>query len=308
VAKKKAECEGTKFNVKRIKRNLSFAIRTNCCCGDEVVFKNAVETVLEHHFSNHSLCGGWCRVKSLEGAELAEAMLKYRSKEKNNKLYLQVKTIFEEFYLLLFEMLHPWDTNIVEGLNKFFTKFLHKDRTYAMTIENKVRIYLAVAIDSIGYSETYERIAEKTGLTFCAVQKELDLQLDETKSYRRSYQKKPAVKIKHMAKFNLKMAEGKRKLVNENRKGLQYSSGMSGPFAEDSKEQSTNEEPTVRKKRRKTRKERKSLKCGHCGIMGHLRTSSKDCLKNKRNVAHAKNTEVVEPTRKKGTSSPSYAI
>jgi hypothetical protein len=49
-----------------------------------------------------------------------------------------VKTIFEEFYLLLFEMLHPWDTNIVKGLKKFFTKFLHKDQTYAMTIENKV--------------------------------------------------------------------------------------------------------------------------------------------------------------------------
>jgi hypothetical protein len=142
-------------------------------------------------------------VKSLEGAELAEAMLKYRSKEKNNKFYLQVKTIFEEFYLLLFEMLHPWNTNIVEGLNKFFTKFLHKDRTYAMTIENKVQIYLAVAIDSIGYSESYERIAEKTGLTFCAVQKELDLHLDETKSYRRSYRKKPAVKIKRWQSYHI---------------------------------------------------------------------------------------------------------
>jgi hypothetical protein len=50
-----------------------------------------------------------------------------------------------------------------------------------------------------------------------------------------------------MAKFYLKIAEGKRQLVNENRKGLQYSSGMSGPFAEDSKEQSTNEEDKERK-------------------------------------------------------------
>jgi hypothetical protein len=197
-------------------------------------------------------------VKSLEGAELAEAMLKYRSKEKNNKFYLQVKTIFEEFYLLLFEMLHPWNTNIVEGLNKSFTKFLHKDRTYAMTIENKVRIYLAVAIDSIGYSETYERIAEKTGLTFCAVQKELDLHLDETKSYRRSYRKKAAMKIKRMAKFYLKMAEGKRKLVNENRKGLQYSSGMSGPFAEDSKK-TIHEWGTYHKEEEKEDKERKEI-------------------------------------------------
>jgi hypothetical protein len=218
-----------------------------------------------------------------------------------------VKALFEEFYLLLFEMLHEWDTNIVEGLNKFFTKFLHKDRTYAMTIENKVRIYLAVAIDSVGYSETYARIAEKTGLTFCAVQKELDLQLDERKSYRRSYRKKPSTKIRRMAKFYQKLADGKRKLENENRKDLQYSSGMSGPFAEDSTQQSTNEEPTVRKKRRKTRKERESMKCGHCGRMGHLRTTSSDCSKNPRNVLHAKDTEVAEPAREKGTSSPSYA-
>jgi hypothetical protein len=69
-------------------------------------------------------------------------------KDTNKGFYLQVIALFKEFYVLLDEMLHEWDTNIVEGLNKLFTKFLHKDRTYAMTIENKVRIYLAVAIDS----------------------------------------------------------------------------------------------------------------------------------------------------------------
>jgi hypothetical protein len=64
--------------------------------------------------------------------------------------------LFEEFYVLLDEMLHDWDSDIVEGLNKFFTKFLHKDRTYAITIENKVRFYLAFAIDSVGYTDVYE--------------------------------------------------------------------------------------------------------------------------------------------------------
>jgi primosomal replication protein N len=79
-------------------------------------------------------------VKSLQGTKLVEAMLKYRSKEINNQFYLQVKTLFEEFYLLLNEMLQEWDTNIVEGLTNFFMKFLPKDKTYAMTIENKVQI------------------------------------------------------------------------------------------------------------------------------------------------------------------------
>jgi hypothetical protein len=42
------------------------------------------------------------------------------------------------------------------------TKFLPKDRTYARAMENKVRLYLVMAIDSQGYTETYRRIAEKT--------------------------------------------------------------------------------------------------------------------------------------------------
>jgi hypothetical protein len=61
-------------------------------------------------------------------------------------------------------MIHPWSSDIVEGMNKFFTKFLPKDRTYGMSIENKVRMHLAVCIDSIGYVSTYERLAQKIGL------------------------------------------------------------------------------------------------------------------------------------------------
>jgi hypothetical protein len=158
-------------------------------------------TVLEHHFNNHSMCGeDWCRVKNLDGNELVEAKLKYRSKYTKEGFYLQVIALFEEFYVLLDEMLHEWDTNIVEGLNKFLTKFLHKDRTYAMTIENEVRIHLAFAIDSDGYTDVYERIAKKTRFTYCEVQKELNLQLDQEKSYRRTYRKKESTKKQAYAK------------------------------------------------------------------------------------------------------------
>jgi hypothetical protein len=153
--KKKAECEGNNLDAERLKRNLSFAIRINCMCRDIQVLKDAVESVLEHHFNDHRLCGEWCQVKNLVGQEREEARLRYRNKEKNANFYLQVKEIFEEFYLLLEEMMHEFDTNIVEGMNKFFTKFLPKDRTYAMSIENSVRLYLAVCIDSVGYTETY---------------------------------------------------------------------------------------------------------------------------------------------------------
>jgi hypothetical protein len=174
--------------------------------------ENAVRSVLEHHFNNHSLCGEWCKLKKLKEKELEEAMLKYRCKVKNAIFYSQVKELFEEFYKLLKEMLHEWDTNIVEGMNKFFTKFLPKDRTFAMTIENKVRLYLAVSIDSVGYTEVYRRIAEKTGLTICGVLKNLNLQLDKEKSYRREYRKLKVNKIKRMRKLYKKLADGRKKI------------------------------------------------------------------------------------------------
>jgi hypothetical protein len=167
--KKKADCKGTPMDAERLKRNLSYTIWVNCGTKDITILKKAIELVLEHHFNNHSLCGSWCKVKNLTGEERREAMLNYRCKVKNSVFYLQVKELFEEFYQMLEEMMHEWDTNTVEGMNKFFTKFLPKDRTYAMMIENKVQLYLAIAIDLVGYLEVYCRIGEEMGLTICEI-------------------------------------------------------------------------------------------------------------------------------------------
>jgi hypothetical protein len=48
-----------------------------------------------------------------------------------------VKKLFDEFYALLEKNLCEWDTDITEGMNNFFTKFLPQDRTYAMMIEKE---------------------------------------------------------------------------------------------------------------------------------------------------------------------------
>jgi hypothetical protein len=50
-----------------------------------------------------------------------------------------------------------------------------------MTIENKVRIHLALCIDSIGYVETYQRLAEKIGLELGKVHMEINMLLDVRK-------------------------------------------------------------------------------------------------------------------------------
>jgi CRISPR/Cas system CSM-associated protein Csm2 small subunit len=195
--------------------------------------KTAVESVLEHHFNNHSLCGTWCKVKGLHRKEREDAMLKYRSEVKNAFFYLQVKELFEQFYQLLKEMLHECDTNIVEGMNTFFCKFLPKDRTYVMTIKNKVRLYLAILIDSVGYTEVYRRLGKMSGLTICQINEQFNLQMDNKKSYKRQYRKQMTTKIRWMRNFYKKLTDSKNKLATDNRKDLQYSSGMVGPFQED---------------------------------------------------------------------------
>jgi hypothetical protein len=116
---------------------------------------------------------------------------------------------------------------------KFFTKFLPKDRTYGMMIKNKVRIHLAICIGSVGYQSTYGRLAEKTGLGLEQVQQEMNRLLAVRKVYKRNYRKKTVNKIRRKTKFYDKMRENSAKLITENKKDLQYSSGIAGPFKED---------------------------------------------------------------------------
>ena len=96
------------MDAERLKCNVSYAIQLNCCVTNVSVLKKAIESVLEHHFNNHSLSGNWCRVKDLLRQEKELAMLNYRLKLLNPVFYLQVKVFFEQFYTGLDKMLHAY--------------------------------------------------------------------------------------------------------------------------------------------------------------------------------------------------------
>jgi hypothetical protein len=170
--------------------------RPSDCLLDAAKMCDAILTTVEHHFGNHVECGTWCRVKPLEGEERKISDLRYRNKETPQGLqfYLDVKKIVVKFAEQSAGMLHGWSSDIVEGMNKFFTKFLPKDRTYAMTIENQVRIHLAICIDSVGYGETYSRLAEATGLQLGSINEKLNRLLNDKKQYRRKYRKRSYAK------------------------------------------------------------------------------------------------------------------
>ncbi len=95
------------------------------------------------------------------------------------------------------QLKHEYDTNNVEGFNKFLTKFLPKDRTYCRTIENKARSYLAVSLQSIGYRQFYSRLFELAGVplepddvTSLFLRSE-----DQEKLWRQLHRQKEGVKI-----------------------------------------------------------------------------------------------------------------
>jgi hypothetical protein len=194
---KKKECVGNPHDAERLKRYMAYAVHQNCVKDSESM-KAAIKQVTEHHFGNHSDCRSWCRVRDLRGLEREEADLKYRGKNTSDgtKFYNDVRVIVDEFAEGADDMLHGWSTDIVEGFNKFFTKFLPQGRTYRMSIENKVRIHLAICIDSAGYVETYRRLSDKIGVNLGKVHEEMNRILDVRKLYLRKYRKMLVVRTK----------------------------------------------------------------------------------------------------------------
>jgi hypothetical protein len=179
--------------------------------------------------------------------------------------------IVDEFAEGADDMLHGWSTDIVEGFNKLFTKFLPKDRTYGMLIENKVRIHLAICIDSAGYVETYCRLSDKIGVSLGKVHEKMNRILDVRKLYLRKYRKRLVVRTKKKLNVFEKLRTQATKMVKENRKNLQYGSGISGSFAEDSQRTLTRT-PTKAAPTENSRagmNDKTEYQWRHCALWGH---------------------------------------
>ena len=100
-------------------------------------------------------------------------------------------------------------------------------------------------------------------------------------------------KVTRMKTYYANMNKRKAKLVEENRKGLQYSSGLVGPFPEDGREGNYNNKEGKKRTNKRNKEKAATSKCPKCGIMGHTRTNSLACLMNKDNLARAKAREKV---------------
>ena len=108
------------------------------------------------------------------------------------------------------QLYHEYNTNAVEGFNKYLTKFLHKDRTYCQTIENAARSYLAAGLQSVGFRQFYERVFELTGIEIA----EDDMTSlffrseDKDKLFRREYRRQPTNMMRRMTKQYANIKKG----------------------------------------------------------------------------------------------------
>jgi hypothetical protein len=172
------------------------------------------------------------------------------------------------------QLFHQYDTNNVEGFNKFLTKFLPKDRTYCQTIENKARSMLVVGLQSIGIRKLYARVFALTGVTMCDdnMTSHFFGTKDTEKLWKRLHCRKEGVKITRMQNHYKKLRDGVAKLKADNARSLGYEAGMMGPGGDDGNEEQQQEIT----KRKKTQ----NLSCKHCGSTTHSRITSTKCPSN----------------------------
>jgi hypothetical protein len=166
-----------------------------------------------------------------------------------------------------------------------------------------------ISIDSAGYvNETYRRLSKKIGVNLGKVHEDMNRLLDIRKLYLRKYRKRLVVRTKKKLKVFEKLWAQPAKMVKENRNNLQYGSGISGPFAEDSQMAGTRTRtPTKTATMENSRagmNGKTEYQCRHCALWGHRQTSSKACLKN-RNKTNVRSVEICD---EKGIGEGAYAM
>ena len=186
----------TNVDAARMKRNMALAVRAYRLSGFSYFQVQAV-AVLEHHFGDHSLCDpSWCPYHRYLNNPKKLAQLKYRNKKDHLPLYIQMKELHDKYVSdeWLPQIWHMWNTNKNENVNKLITKFVPKTTYLCQTIVAKLRIYVAIGIDSIGQEEYYKRLYKKLGIQYDdTIAKYQHMAMDYQQKYRETYKKNPQV-------------------------------------------------------------------------------------------------------------------
>ena len=254
----------TKMDVLRVSKNFAFMGKTlKNKTTDEDMLKSS-KAVIEHHFDNHECCGEWCRRRSQTEDERKKHF--YRCKEKDAALYEKLQQIIARFITIeaLRELAHSLDTNANESFNQIISWMAPKNKVYSMSISLKIRVGMAIGINTLGLVGYYREVFDKLGM-FMTSDVYHYLQVKDTNRHKRiTKAKTPAAKRRRQrGKFEkLKKHTEEAKRARCRRDGSVYQSGigMDGGYME--------EDATATTAPRRTRGPRR---CGLCRQVGHDR-------------------------------------
>jgi hypothetical protein len=274
LSKVAAKATMTRMDATRIGKNFGYMIRSIHLM-DPLLYEDAGNAVLEHHFDNHAYCGEWCRRKRQTTAQRIDCNHYYRSKEDKDdaKLYTILQDIVARFVTFdrLAEVAHGMDTQVNESFNNTVSWFAPKNKVYCGTWSLTNRVGLAPGINSVGLEAYFTRLFTLLGIDLTPnVQHFLNVKDRNRQKRLAKIKTRDAKKERMKSKFDkLKLDEVVARKERSKRDGT-YRSGqnMMDDIGDD--DQQAN--------RQQQKKPRKNVViCPHCGRKGHSTTRSKKC-------------------------------
>jgi len=263
--KKKWNLTMTKMDVLRVSKNFAFMAKTlKNKTTDEDMLKSS-KAVIEHHFDNHEHCGDWCRRKSQTEEERAKHC--YRCKVKDVALYEQLNHLIARFITIeaLLELAHSLDTNANESFNQSISWMAPKNKVYSMSVSLKIRIGMAIGINTMGLVRYYRLLFDKLGMAMTSDVYHY-LQVKDSNRFKRINKAKTPTAKRRRQRFKfekLKQHTEDAKRARCRRDGSVYQSGIGMDGGYILEDEATN--ATARPRRSSARK------CGICRQIGHDR-------------------------------------
>ena len=230
-------------------------------------FRKKLMNIIEHLFDNHENCGDFCPVRDLSDDEKKARKKCFLKKEKYLDLYNYMvkhfKNTFTDRYL--FELNHPYNTNLSEGLNSAVCKACPKTKHYAQSISLFGRLSLIICIHSTGYAATFQDLFRRLGFDIGRLTLEYCRRRDRDRELKRIYHRSREFKKKRAKRRNDRIKQSYSKVWRRNaddyRSNMRVDDRTGAP---------------ILKKFRGMRKEQHL--CISCGIAGHSNKSSLRCF------------------------------
>jgi hypothetical protein len=203
-----------------------------------VEFHSRAPCMYLHHFDDHSCCDiAWCkplqskRTDGIDATVLSDAYRRrFRDKEVDWVTFKAVEDIYAAYLTkdAMWQCYHGYDTNKNESLNRKCSATAPKDRYLSGTMTLSDRFSLIVAVDSVGYVNTYVRVLAKVGFDIalvCPVLQEWCSRVDDRLTKSGEWRKKPEVKRKRVADVTALVNAWCNAELKAARQGKEYASG-----------------------------------------------------------------------------------